>query len=114
MFVIGVNHDKYDKSMQVVSNASCTTNCLAPLVKIVNDAFGVESGIMTTIHAMTSSQNTVDGRAGKDEWRMGRAASTNMIPATTGAAAAVGKVIPELLASYRVAVRVLHSQCLAG
>lgn len=107
MFVMGVNHDKYDKSMQVVSNASCTTNCLAPLVKIVNDAFGVESGIMTTIHAMTSSQNTVDGRAGKDEWRMGRAASTNMIPATTGAAAAVGKVIPELLGKLTgVAVRV--------
>jgi glyceraldehyde 3-phosphate dehydrogenase len=107
MFVMGVNNEKYDKSIKVVSNASCTTNCLAPLVKIINQAFGVETGVMTTIHAMTSSQNTVDGRAGKDEWRMGRAASTNMIPATTGAAAAVGKVIPELNGRLTgVAVRV--------
>ncbi len=107
MFVMGVNHETYDKAIKVVSNASCTTNCLAPLAKILNDAYGIEAGIMTTIHAMTSSQNTVDGRAGKDEWRMGRAASTNMIPATTGAASAVGKVIPELLGKLTgVAVRV--------
>lgn len=107
MFVMGVNNEKYDKSIKVVSNASCTTNCLAPLVKIIDRAFGIETGVMTTIHAMTSSQNTVDGRAGKDEWRMGRAASTNMIPAATGAAAAVGKVIPELNGRITgVAVRV--------
>lgn len=95
-FVMGVNHEQYDSSMTVVSNASCTTNCLAPLVKIIDDKFGVESGVMTTVHAMTASQNTVDGKAGKDEWRIGRASSVNMIPASTGAAKAVGKVIPSL------------------
>lgn len=95
-FVMGVNHESYDPSMTTISNASCTTNCLAPLAKIIDDKFGIENGVMTTIHSVTSSQNTVDGRAGKDDWRFGRASSVNMIPASTGAAKAVGKVIPKL------------------
>jgi glyceraldehyde 3-phosphate dehydrogenase len=95
MFVMGVNNDKYTPDMDIVSNASCTTNCLAPLVKIVNDAFGVESGLMATIHSSTATQKTVDGPSVKD-WRGGRAASGNIIPSSTGAAKAVGKVIPEL------------------
>lgn len=97
MFVMGVNHDKYKKDIQVLSNASCTTNCLAPVAKVVNDKFGIVEGLMTTVHAMTATQLTVDGasKGGKD-WRAGRTASTNIIPASTGAAKAVGKVIPEL------------------
>ena len=94
MFVVGVNEDKYDPCMDIVSNASCTTNCLAPLAKIINDNFGIESGLMTTVHAMTSKQNTVDGYNAKDR-RIARAGS-NIIPSTTGAAKAVGKVIPDL------------------
>ena len=95
MFVCGVNLDKYTKDMTVVSNASCTTNCLAPLAKVINDNFGIKEGLMTTVHATTNTQKTVDGTSAKD-WRGGRAAAGNIIPSTTGAAKAVGKVIPEL------------------
>jgi len=95
MFVCGVNLDKYSKDMQVVSNASCTTNCLAPLAKVVNDKFGIEEGLMTTVHATTGTQPTVDS-ASKKDWRGGRAAGGNIIPSSTGAAKAVGAVIPEL------------------
>ena len=95
MFVMGVNHDTYTKDMVVVSNASCTTNCLAPLAKVVNDKFGIEEGLMTTVHSVTATQKTVDGASNKD-WRGGRAATYNIIPSSTGAAKAVGKVIPEL------------------
>merc|ERR1719382_2164826 len=93
MFVMGVNHESYTKDLEVVSNASCTTNCLAPLSKVINDAYGIVEGLMTTVHAMTATQLTVDGpsRGGKD-WRGGRAASENIIPSSTGAAKAVGKV----------------------
>jgi len=94
-FVMGVNHDKYTSDMNIVSNASCTTNCLAPLAKVINDNFGISEGLMTTVHATTATQKTVDGPSAKD-WRGGRAANTNIIPSSTGAARAVGLVIPEL------------------
>ena len=95
MFVMGVNNTSYDKSMDFVSNASCTTNCLAPVAKVLHDTFGIKEGLMTTVHSLTGSQKTVDGTSKKD-WRGGRAASGNIIPSTTGAAKAVGKVIPAL------------------
>ena len=95
MFVCGVNFDKYVKGTQFVSNASCTTNCLAPIAKVLNDNWGITDGLMTTVHSTTATQKTVDGPSLKD-WRGGRAASGNIIPSSTGAAKAVGKVIPEL------------------
>jgi glyceraldehyde 3-phosphate dehydrogenase len=94
-FVFGVNHDGYNKDMKIVSAASCTTNCLAPLCKVIDDKWGIETGLMTTIHASTGKQKTNDGRSNKD-WRVGRAVYNNIIPTTTGAAKAVGKVIPDL------------------
>ena len=94
-FVMGVNHKDYKSNMTVVSNASCTTNCLAPLTKVINDAFGIEEGLMTTVHSTTATQKTVDGPSAKD-WRGGRAASNNIIPSSTGAAKAVTLVIPSL------------------
>jgi len=94
-FVMGVNHKEYKSSMDIVSNASCTTNCLAPLAKVINDKFGILEGLMSTIHATTATQKTVDGPSSKD-WRGGRAAAANIIPSSTGAAKAVGLVIPAL------------------
>jgi len=95
MFVMGVNHNDYKADMQFVSNASCTTNCLAPIAKVLNDKFGIVEGLMTTVHAVTVTQKTVDGPSMKD-WRGGRGAYQNIIPSSTGAAKAVGKVIPDL------------------
>ena len=97
MFVVGVNENGYTSDLRVVSNASCTTNCLAPLAKVIDDKFGIIEGLMTTVHSTTATQLPVDGpsRGGKD-WRAGRAASANLIPSTTGAAKAVGEVIPKL------------------
>ncbi len=97
IYVVGVNHNKYTPDQTIVSNASCTTNCLAPVAKVINDNWGIAEGLMTTVHAVTINQLTVDGpsKGGKD-WRAGRAAGVNIIPSTTGAAKAVGKVIPEL------------------
>lgn len=107
-FVMGVNHEKYKKEYQIVSNASCTTNCLAPLAKVIQDNWGIEAGLMSTIHAATAKQKVVDARSMKD-WRTGRSSFGNIIPSTTGAAKALGLVIPELQGkmtgiSYRVPV----------
>ena len=97
MYVMGVNHTEYKKDLQFISMASCTTNCLAPVAKVINDNFGIAEGLMTTVHAITINQMPVDGPAkGGKDWRAGRAASVNIIPSTTGAAKAVGKVIPSL------------------
>merc|ERR1712165_674275 len=95
MYVVGVNHKSYTADVSVMSNAYCTTNCLAPLAKVINDNFGIIEGLMTTVHAYTATQKTVDGPSAK-AWRDGRTAAQNIIPASTGAAKAVGKVIPEL------------------
>lgn len=95
MFVMGVNHNEYEAHMDVISNASCTTNCLAPIAKVINDNWGIEEGLMTTVHAATASQRTVDGAIASD-WRGARSMGNNIIPSSTGAAKAVGKVIPEL------------------
>lgn len=94
-YVMGVNEKSYQPDQRIISNASCTTNCIAPLCKVIHERFGIEQGLMTTVHAVTATQNTVDG-ANKKNWRLGRAAYDNMIPSTTGAAKAVGLVIPDL------------------
>ena len=97
MFVMGVNEEQYTPDMNVVSNASCTTNCLAPVAKVLHDNYGIEEGLMSTIHSITSSQKPVDGKTkGGKDWRKGRAAGVNIIPCSTGAAKAIGKVMPSL------------------
>ena len=108
IYVMGVNHNKYTPDQQFISNASCTTNCLAPVAKVINDNWGIAEGLMTTVHAVTINQLTVDGPSiGGKDWRAGRAAGANIIPSTTGAAKAVGKVIPELKGKLNgLAVRV--------
>ena len=95
MFVYGVNHKEYQPEMKIISNASCTTNCLAPIAKVLNDSFGIESGLMTSVHAVTATQKAIDGASSKN-WRLGRSAYDNIIPSSTGAAKAVSRVIPEL------------------
>jgi glyceraldehyde 3-phosphate dehydrogenase len=105
MYVMGVNKKTYDGKPSVISNASCTTNCLAPLAKVINDRFGIVEGLMTTVHSYTATQKTVDGPSPKD-WRFGRTAAQKIIPTGTGAANAVGKVIPELNGKLSMSMRV--------